>query len=245
MSLNGTIVPCWTVILLVMAEMNTPDAKRKCVIFDNVTREKHRDSMNLPPWVVEANKKMKAIDCSFIPYKDDEEEPCLIPKNDVIEMNISLVDVFVNPIVFLQESKGYEGSNLVQAKVIRHFCDEDGNITCNANIQPELNTMMYGVEFPNGEILPYAANVMADNIQAQVDPDKQRYVIFDSIIDYHVDNGVAIAKENMYRFVNGQRTMQRSTAEVKFLCLLKKGSEQWFSLKYLKEFNPVLSAEYA
>ena len=34
----------------------------------------------------------------------------------------------------------------------------------NANIRPELNTMMYEVESPDGEIQPYADNVIADNI---------------------------------------------------------------------------------
>ena len=49
-------------------------------------------------------------------------------------MDISLVDAFVNAKVFLlkgEESKGYEGSNSIQAKVICHFCDED----CNVGIQ--------------------------------------------------------------------------------------------------------------
>ena len=80
--------------------------------------------MNLPPWAVEADKKVKAIDCSFLPYKDDELEPRLVPKIDVIDMNISLVDAFVNTELLLpqrEESEGYEGSNLVQAKDIRHF----------------------------------------------------------------------------------------------------------------------------
>ena len=49
----------------------------------------------------------------------------------------------------------------------------------------------------------------------------------------------------MYHFVNGQRTIQRSTAGVKLLCLLKDGSEQWFPLKDLKKSNPIEYAEYA
>ena len=52
--------------------------------------------MNLPPWKIEANEKMKAINRSFILYKDDEIEPHSMPGNDVIGMNISLVDAFVN-----------------------------------------------------------------------------------------------------------------------------------------------------
>ena len=105
---------------------------------------------------------------------------------------------------------------------------------------------MYEVEFPDGEIRPYAANVIADNIWAQVDPDGQRYVIFESIIDHHVDSSVAVTKENMYIFsTNGQRTMRRTTAGVKLLVLYKDGSEQSFPLKDLKESNPVECAEYA
>ena len=104
---------------------------------------------------------------------------------------------------------------------------------------------MYEVEFPDGEIRPYAANVIADNIWAQVDPEGQRYVIFESIIDHHVDNSVAVSKENMYISVNGQSTMRKTTAGVKLLVLCKDGSEQWFPLKYLKESNPIECAEYA
>ena len=132
MTENGSIVPRCTVIPLTMSEMNTPDAKRQRVIFDNFIRKKYGDLMNLPPQKIEANEKMKATNRSFIPYKDDEVEP-----NDAIDMNISLVDVFVNSEVQLsqgEKSKGYGGRSLVQAKVIRHFCDEDGNVMGNATI---------------------------------------------------------------------------------------------------------------
>ena len=118
--------------------------------------------MNLPPWAVEAAKHKANIDRSYVPYEDDEVEPRSMPDNDVkgLDMNISLVDAFVNAEVLLpqgEESEGYnEECTLVKAKVIRHFCDEDGNIMGNANIRPELNTMMYEVEFPDGEIRPYA-----------------------------------------------------------------------------------------
>ena len=185
---------------------------------------------------------MTAINHSFIPYKYDEVEPYFMQENNVIDMNISLVDAFMNAEVLLpqgEESEGYEGSSLVKAKVIHQFCDEDGNVMSNTNIQPELNTLMYELEFPDGEIRPYAANVIADNIWVQVDPEGLRYVIFELIIDHHIDSSVAITKENMYLSVNGRRTMQRTTTGVKLLVLCKDGSEQWFPLKDLKELNPV------
>ena len=92
-----------------MAEINTPDAKRQGVIFDSLIRKKYGDSMNLPPWVVEAGKKKKPINhSSFVPYKDDEEEISLILENDVIDMDISLVDALVNAKVlfYLRQGEG-------------------------------------------------------------------------------------------------------------------------------------------
>ena len=63
------------------------------------------------------------------------------------------------------------------------------------------------VEFPDGEIRPYATNLIPKNIWSQVDPEGQRYVIFESIIDHHVNSSIAIMKENMYLVVNDCRTM--------------------------------------
>ena len=144
---------------------------------------------------MEAVKKKTPIDCSFIPYKDDKEEPSLMPEIDISDVNISLVDTFVNVKVIPPQGKEperYEGSNLVKAKVIRYFCDQDG--LCNANIWPQLNALMYEVEFPDGEMKPYAANVIAENIWSQVDPEGQRYVIFESMIGHHVNNSIAVSK---------------------------------------------------
>ena len=59
---------------------------------------------------------MTAINCFFIPYKDDEVEHHSMLENNVIDMNIFLVDVFVNVEVLLpqgEESEGYVESNLV------------------------------------------------------------------------------------------------------------------------------------
>ena len=80
MTKNGSIVPCRAIIPLTMAEMNTPDAKRQRVIFDYLIRKRHGDSMNLPPWEIEANEKMKVVNRSFIPYKDDEVESHSMPE---------------------------------------------------------------------------------------------------------------------------------------------------------------------
>ena len=72
----------------------------------------------------------------------------------------------------------------------------------NVDIWSELNTMIYAVEFPGSKIRPNTAYVIAGNSWAQVDTDWQRDVIFDSIIDHHVDSSVIVAKENIHCFEN-------------------------------------------
>lgn len=72
----------------------------------------------------------------------------------------------------------------------------------NTNICLQLNTLIYEVEFADGEIRPYAVTVIADNIWFQVNPEGQRYAIFKSIINHHSNSSIAVLKENMHRYVN-------------------------------------------
>ena len=60
---------------------------------------------------------------------------------------------------------------------------------------PMFNTILYDVEFPNGAVKLYAANVIVDNIYEQVDSEGSNSV--KSIIDYLADEN-AVSKENQF-----------------------------------------------
>ena len=49
------------------------------------------------------------------------------------------------------------------------------------DINPFLNTTIYDVEFPDGEIREYCANVIAENMYSQVDAEGYRYQLLDTI----------------------------------------------------------------
>ena len=57
------------------------------------------------------------------------------------------------------------------AKVVDHAKDADGSVIVTYDDNPHLNTMLYNVEFPDGETWEYAANVIAKKLYAQVDAD--------------------------------------------------------------------------
>ena len=53
------------------------------------------------------------------------------------------------------------------ARVIRRSLDSDGNVI--GNLHGNLNSLVYDVEFPDGAVKQYAANVIAENMLSQVD----------------------------------------------------------------------------
>ena len=44
----------------------------------------------------------------------------------------------------------------------------EGEVVSSYNENPFLNTLVYDVQFPDGEIKEYVANVIAENIYSQV-----------------------------------------------------------------------------
>ena len=137
------------------------------------------------------------------------------------------------------------GEELIAAKVIRRTLDEIGKVTGIHSDNTILNTLRYNLEFPDVIVCPYAANVIADNIYAQVNSEGIWTNIIDAIIDYCID-GHAVSNNDQY-FVpkRGHQHLHKTTAGWKLLMAMKDGSKKWFPLKDLKESNPIIVAEYA
>ena len=98
---------------------------------------------------------------------------------------------------------------------------------------------MYDVEFPDTTIRPYTANVIANNIYAQVDSEGIRTNIIDAIID-HCTDGHAVSKNDQYSIKKrGRHNLRKITAGWNLLIAMKDGTEQLFPLKDVKESNPI------
>jgi hypothetical protein len=60
-----------------------------------------------------------------------------------------------------------------------------------------LNTIVYEVEFPDGAVKEYAANVIAENILQQVDPYGRHSHVLDSIVG-HMKDGHAVSGDDAF-----------------------------------------------
>ena len=90
-----------------------------------------------------------------------------------------------------------DGKNISKAKVKSRSKDLNGEFIGTYNANPLLNSILYDVEFEDGSIKQYSANIIAENIHSQVDPEGFSTTLFDSIIDYK-SNSKTVPKDKMF-----------------------------------------------
>ena len=73
--------------------------------------------------------------------------------------------------------------------------DADGNPIGRSNQNPILDTCLYEVEFPGGQMTDLAANIIAESMHAQCDVDGDEYLLLEAFI-YHRKNGSALSVED-------------------------------------------------
>ena len=83
-----------------------------------------------------------------------------------------------------------QGENLKGTRVIGRSKDKDGLTVETNDNNPYLNTMTYDVKFPDGEVKEYNANVIAENMFAEVDTDSHTQTMLDSITDFKKDKSI-------------------------------------------------------
>ncbi len=80
-----------------------------------------------------------------------------------------------------------QGDVLVPARVIARKHDAQGNPIGITNPNPILDSRIYEVQFPDGKVQEYAANILAENMYAQVDAEGIRHLLLGEIINHHSD----------------------------------------------------------
>jgi hypothetical protein len=234
---SGKIIPRRTIRKLRDDEINNPIEATKRSLFDEVIRKKLGDSANFPKpakpiHLYGPDDNGDLIDCDGT--SDDEDE------NDPSPVEQPMTDHFIHSEVVLPQR-----NNMRSAKVKGRSLNDKGELIGKYDPNPMLNTLVYDVEFPDGEIKEYSANIIAENIYSQVDDSGTYSTNLDSILSHKTDDS-AVHKQN--RFIiskTGRKHLRKTTDGYYFQVLWKDGSKQWLSLKKLKESNPVDIAEYA
>ena len=83
------------------------------------------------------------------------------------------------------------------ANVIYRTIDINENIIGTFDENPVLNSLVYDVEFPDGAVKHYAANVISENVLIQVDSSRFYTQALDKIVS-HKKLGNAVSMKGVY-----------------------------------------------
>ena len=72
-------------------------------------------------------------------------------------------------------------------RVKRRARSAAGELVGTQNNNPILDTHVYTVEFPEGECAEVSANVIAEHMFSQCDPDGRQFQLLQSIVDHKSD----------------------------------------------------------
>jgi hypothetical protein len=177
----------------------------------------------------------------FLPDREDDiaaDQEAEMPEAD--DYTPEAYDEFLTAEVLLPSM-----GTVVKAKVVGRKRDADGNPIGKRNANPILDTREYEVEFPDGATDVFTANIIAENLYAQVDEEGNSYAIMHEITD-HKKDGTAVSKDDGFiTTMSGGTRPRQTTRGWKLLVSWKDGTSSWIALKDLKESNPVEVAEYA
>jgi hypothetical protein len=109
-------------------------------------------------------------------YDDDHDHD---PDHGDLEVTPEMGDNYLNVEISVPQ-----GGTLMKGRVTCQERDKDGNPVRLANTNPILNTREYTFTFDNGDETVLKANLIAEAMYVQCDPDKNQYVLLDSIIDH-------------------------------------------------------------
>ena len=131
----------------------------------------------------------------------------------------------------------------LMAKVKKKLSSNDKNSPNYYN--PLRDRSRYEVQFPDGTTDEVEANVIAESMVAECDPEGRQYQIFSEISDHRKDDTALNVAEGSYITRAGNPIPKKTTKGWHILVEWRDGSMSWHKLVEIKESYPVQLAEYA
>jgi hypothetical protein len=241
---NGNVIPRRSSRPLKVDEIHSATEMKKRETFDGLIERRWGTSINPP----KPTDDVEDLDTKeFEEHEDEDESKRIIPDiEDVVDANGKLLnqqpayDRILHSEVSLQL-----GENMAVGKVTKRAIGPDGTIAGTYDENPMLNTMIYEVEFNDGQLKEYAANVIAENMLSQVDEDGFSRAMMEGIVDWRKDEAAIPMEDKYITTRSGQKRLRITTVGWKLMVLWANGSKTWVPLKDLKESHPIETAEFA
>jgi hypothetical protein len=195
MTSKATIIICSSVYPITPDDLATSGVQEKIADFETSLKEKLKDRAD---GIQDSEDDPNDDPNDFIPYKDEDNGPQEMPEADT--MDHESYDRYISSRILLPNDAGIAQP----ATVLRRKRDHDGTLIGQLHTNPILDTSLYDVEFDDGRIGTYAANVIAENIFEQVGDEGRTFIVFDEILD-HQKGTDAISPDDGFVIHNNRR----------------------------------------
>ena len=246
---SGIPISCTSVQRLTNLEKQLDTYKRRMQAYDDTIQKKYdapSSKIKLDP---DALQRGKMLD---LQYEDEEflneynrviDDPKLPHEEEmqIARQEILGSDPYLNMRIGLSD---YDDTGYRDGVVKHRAIDDNGRPLGIPSTNPALDTRKYHVEFADGTSEIISANVIAENVMANVDEEGHRQMLIDSIIDHRTTSDAIPKSQGTYTTLNGLKRKKRTTRGWEFCIKWKGGSSDWVSLKDLKDSYPVQLAEY-
>ena len=245
---SGIVMSCTTVQRLTNLEKQTDEYKKRMNDFQEALEGRWQvESANIP------GKVTHDIPASLILSLENEDDEFLDEFNRVIkdsnlaESNDDGPSEYGVEDTYLDMELGIrrDDEGLHHARVKRRAVDEDGKPIGKPSNNPLLDSRQYEVEYSEGTVEVLAANIIAENLLAQVDDQGHRHLMIDEIEDHRKGSDAVPKEKGTITTSSGLKRKKKTTKGWEFYVRWKEGSGDWVSMKDLKESYPVPLADYA
>lgn len=249
------VISCSTVQRLTLLDQQQEIYIERCKHFDTTVKERLRDGNH----VILVDAADQPYDWDNYDFSNDTDfvsefgkqlvisDPS-IPEADTLlqppppEPTADAFDSYLHMEIALPRG---EEESMQFARVKKRKVDEDGIPVGVANDNPLCDNRVYIVEWLDGHTEELMANVIAENLFAQVDDEGNRFVLLDDIVD-HRKSADALSGDDGYIMSESGMKYRRRTTQGWELCVQwKDQSTTWVSLKDMKNAYPLEVAEYA
>jgi hypothetical protein len=244
---SGIPISATTVQRITNDERSTDEMKKRMVEYDErLKRVMETQSASItglqnvhPSKVIDPDNEdpeffddfTRVIDDAALKHADDQVDTIEVISDNYVGMEMAM-------------TRGGEGE-MVHAKVLKRSVDEDGKPIGTPHTNPLLDSRLYEVEYIDGHVEELTANVIAENLIAQVDEEGRRQMMLESILDHRVLHDAIPQSEGTYVNSYGVKRRKATTRGWEILVEWRDGSSDWVAMKDLKESYPVELALYA
>jgi hypothetical protein len=245
---NGKVLARTTVQHVTREDMLNEDVKLQINQFDEQVENRLNDEnfvvddQNITNFYLEDEETLVDVASHMITPDDVEYDDMLTEERpDRDDMSDELADKYIGTELIFGIGLGNERRGRVTKRAKGLYGDEIGR----AHTNPLFDTREYVVEFTDGTEENYFANVIAENMFAQVDSEGKQYLLMEEITD-HRRNALAVRADDGFVVArNGNKVPKKTTIGWELMVTWKDGSSDWIKLKNIKDSYPVQVAEYA